>query len=152
LSDSVYSSSSISAAGVAAHECGHAIQYAKDYAPIKFRNKIIPFTQFGSKFWYLAVVLGLIFGNSWAGNLFLLIGICLFCLICFFQLVTLPVEFNASSRALKILESNYILTTDETKKASRVLKAAAMTYVAALITSILQLLRLLGMAKNRRRN
>ena len=150
LSDTVYGSTSIAAAAVAAHECGHAVQYQKEYFPIKVRNFVIPFTQFGSRFWYLSVIIGLIFGNSQIGNIFLYFGIILLVVICFFQLVTLPVEFNASSRAIKILEEEHILTLDEIGKARKVLIAAALTYVAALLTSILQLLRILSIAKNRK--
>lgn len=152
LSDDVGGASSIAAAGVAAHECGHAIQYAKGYFPIKIRNAIIPITQFGSKFWYISVILGLVFGNSHVGNAFLYFGIALFALICIFQFVTLPVEFNASHRALKILSDENILTRDEVSGAREVLVAAALTYVAALATSLLQLIRLLNIANGRKRD
>jgi Zn-dependent membrane protease YugP len=151
LSDPVFASDSISAAGVAAHECGHAIQYDRAYFPINVRNAIIPVTQIGSHFWYISVILGLVFGNSLVGNFFLYAGIGLFMLICLFQLVTLPVEFDASARALRILKTQYLLSDEETAQAAKVLRAAALTYVAALATSLLQLLRLLSIASGRRR-
>ena len=152
LSDSVYGKCSVSAAGVAAHECGHAIQYSEDYAPIKIRNAIIPVANFGSQFWYMSVVIGLIMGNSAAGDFFIYLGIILFTLVCIFQLATLPVEFDASYRALKILSGENILTLDEKSKAAKVLRAAALTYVASLITSIMQLLRLLSLRNRDRRD
>ncbi len=144
LSDSVYGKCSVSAAGVAAHECGHAIQYSEDYAPIKIRNAIIPVANFGSQFWYMSVVIGLIMGNSAAGDFFIYLGIILFTLVCIFQLATY--------RALKILSGENILTLDERSKAAKVLRAAALTYVASLITSILQLLRLLSLRNRNRRD
>lgn len=150
LSDSVYDKCSISAAGVAAHECGHAIQYQQEYVPIKFRNAILPVANLGSKFWYLSVVLGLIFGNSYVGDFFLYFGILLFFLVCIFQLATLPVEFDASRRALSVLSSENILTLDEKSKAAKVLRAAALTYVASLVTSVMQLIRLLSLRDRRR--
>ncbi len=145
LSDSVYGSTSTAAVGVAAHEAGHAVQYATDYSPIKFRMAIIPITRFGSMLAIPLFMLGLIF--AW-GPL-LLGGILLYSAVALFQLATLPVEFNASSRALKALEGSRILTKDELAGAKRVLSAAAMTYVAALLTSLLTLLRLLVLAGSR---
>ena len=147
LSNSVYHSSSPAAIGVAAHEAGHAVQYARDYAPIKLRMAIIPITRFGSM---LAIPLFLI-GLILASSSLLLIGIILYSAVALFQLVTLPVEFNASSRALSALDESGILSRDELSGARKVLSAAAMTYVAALLTSLLTLLRLLILAGGRSR-
>lgn len=138
LSDSVYGSSSIASIGVAAHEVGHAIQHAQGYFPIKVRSAIIPITNFGSKMSLPLLLLGIIMSAPSLVNL----GILLFATMTVFQLVTLPVEFNASSRALAILESDNLLEDDELTGARKVLSAAAMTYVAALITAAAQLLRL----------
>ncbi len=139
LSDSVYNSTSVAAAGVAAHECGHAMQYASGYGPIKIRNKIIPVCQIGSTLSMPMILLGFIF--SWQGIVD--IGILFFALATVFQLVTLPVEFNASRRALATLESAGILSESENSSAKKVLSAAAMTYVAALAVSLVQLIRLI---------
>ncbi len=147
LSDSVYASTSVAAIGVAAHECGHAVQHAVGYTPMKVRSAVIPVTQFGSKFWYILFLLGLIFGNSYVGETLQLVGIVLFCAIVVFQLVTLPVEFNASGRAMETLRTRLILSGDELAGARKVLTAAALTYVAALLNSILQLLRLISIAR-----
>lgn len=151
LSDSTFASSSVAAVGVAAHEVGHAIQYAKGYAPMKLRSAVIPFTNIGSTLSYPLVILGLIF-NSALGDLFINIGIVLFLTVVVFQFATLFVEFNASSRAMKTLESDNILEGDELSMSRKVLTAAALTYVAALFTAIINLLRLLLIAngKNRR--
>lgn len=138
LSDSVYNSSSIASIGVAAHEVGHAIQHAQGYFPIRVRSAIIPVTNLGSKLSIPLLLIGLVLSIQPLVS----IGILLFATMTVFQLVTLPVEFNASSRALAILESDHILEDDENAKARKVLSAAAMTYVAALITSAAQLLRL----------
>ncbi len=151
LSDSVHDSTSVAAIGVAAHECGHAVQHAVNYFPMQIRSAIIPVTQLGSRLWYIVFVLGLIFSNSYAGMLLRMIGILLFSLIVLFQLVTLPVEFNASRRAMQTLESRYILADEELSGARKVLTAAALTYVAALLGSILQLIRLLGVSKRNNR-
>lgn len=145
LSDSVYDSASVAAIGVAAHECGHAVQHATEYTPIKIRQAIIPITQFGSYAWYFVLVLGLILSLP----PLVYAGIILFSLIVLFQFVTLPVEFNASSRALKTLDAYHILEQDELTSARKVLTAAAMTYVASLVSSILQLVRLLGLVGRR---
>ena len=145
LSDSVYGSDSAAAVGVAAHEAGHAVQYAQDYAPIKFRMAIIPVTRFGSMLAIPLFFIGLIL----ASDLFMLFGIVLYSAVALFQLVTLPVEFNASARALRAIDGAQILTNDELAGAKRVLSAAAMTYVAALLTSLLTLLRLLVLAGGR---
>ncbi|MBP3361467.1 MAG: zinc metallopeptidase [Clostridia bacterium] len=147
LSDSVYSSDSVAAIGVAAHECGHAVQYARDYAPIKLRNSIVPVVNIGNALSMPLFLLGLILGMT---NL-ALAGALLFGLVLVFQLITLPVEFNASSRALRILDERGLLYGEELKGAKKVLKAAAMTYVAAVASTALQLLRLL-MIVNRRRD
>ena len=147
LSDSVYGSNSTAAVGVAAHEAGHAVQYARDYAPIKLRMAIIPITRFGSMLARPLFLRGLILASS----SLLLIGIILYSAVALFQLVTLPVEFNASSRALSALDESGILSRDELSGARKVLSAAAMTYVAALLTSLLTLLRLLILAGGRSR-
>ena len=148
LSDSVYNSTSVAAVGVAAHECGHAIQHAIGYAPLEFRSAIVPVANFGSTLSWPLFLIGLFSGI----RPLVTAGIVLFSLAVLFQLVTLPVEINASSRALKMLQSTGILGTDETRGARKVLTAAAMTYVAALAASILQLLRLLILAGGRRRD
>lgn len=145
LSDSVYGSTSVAAVGVAAHEAGHAVQHSVGYTPIKIRSAIIPITQIGAKLTTPLVLLGLIL--SW--GVLIDIGIIVFCAVVFFQAVTLPVEFNASGRALSILEENHILDGDELTGAKKVLTAAALTYVAALASALISLLRLLAL-RNRR--
>lgn len=145
LSESVYNSTSTAAVGVAAHEAGHAVQYAKNYAPIKLRSAIIPVTRFGSMFAIPLFFIGLIL----ASEPFMLFGILLYATVALFQFVTLPVEFNASDRAIAALDSSGMLTQDELVGARRVLSAAAMTYVAALLTSLLTLLRLLVIVNGR---
>lgn len=147
LSDSVFGVSSVAAVGVAAHEAGHAVQYAEHYGPIKLRAAIVPLTQYSS---WLAIPLFLL-GLWMASDYLMMFGILLYAVIALFQLVTLPVEFNASSRALRILDGHGILSGEELKGAKRVLSAAAMTYVAALLTSVLTLLRLLILAGGNRR-
>lgn len=147
LSQTVYGSRSVAAIGVAAHECGHAIQDAENYAPIRIRNSIVPVVNFGSKLSWPLMLLGLIM----AYDPLLLAGIWLFSLVVVFQLVTLPVEFNASRRAMRILEERGILGSEELKGARKVLSAAAMTYVAAAVGSLLQLARLLMIRNSRRR-
>ena len=151
LSEATYDSISVASIGVAAHECGHAVQYAQGYVPIKIRGAIIPITQIGSNMWYIVFLLGLLFGSSYIGEGLQMVGILLFCLIILFQLITLPVEFNASRRAMQTLQSQYILMDAELTKARKVLTAAALTYIAALLNSILQLLRLLSIARGNRR-
>ena len=148
LSQPVYNAATVSAVGVAAHEAGHAVQYAQAYGPIQVRSAIIPVTQFGSKFAFIALMLGLVLYSQ---PVFAL-GIALFGLTALFQLVTLPVEFNASARALKILGESRILAQTEVPKARKVLGAAALTYVAAAAASILQLLRLVILFGGRRRD
>ena len=147
LSESVYHATSPAAIGVAAHEAGHAIQYAKGYSPIKLRAKLVPVTNFGSMLSMPLFIIGLIF----AFEPLLVAGIILYSLVALFQLVTLPVEFDASSRAMSVLQSSGILNDDELSASKKVLSAAAMTYVAALLTSLLTLLRLLVLANGRRR-
>jgi len=148
LSDTVYGSTSVAAIGVAAHEVGHAIQHAEGYAPIKLRTAIIPVTNFGTGLSPVFILLGLVLG-SYPLAIF---GVLLFSLMAVFQLVTLPVEFNASARALKTLDRDAILTRDEVGSAKKVLSAAAMTYVAALLVSLAQILRLLLIVGGRRRD
>ena len=138
LSDSVYGSSSVAAVGVAAHECGHAIQHKVGYVAIKIRNAIVPVVNLGSKLSWPVIILGLIMGSFGV----LKIGILLFALTLAFQVVTLPVEFNASGRALRVLKSRGLLYDRELSGARKVLGAAAMTYVTSTISTILQLLRL----------
>ncbi len=146
LSDSVYGSTSIAAAGVAAHECGHAIQDQVGYVPIRVRNAIVPVVNFGSTLSWPIILAGLLLGRSGL----LQFGILLFSFTLLFQLVTLPVEFNASRRALNILDRRGILADGEMRGARKVLGAAAMTYVTAAISTLLQLLRLVLLFGNRR--
>lgn len=141
LSDSTYNSSSVAAIGVAAHECGHAIQHKESYGPLKLRTAIVPAANLGSRLGMPIILLGVLFGGG--GSLLVNIGIWVFSLAVLFQIVTLPVEFNASNRALVMLEDYGILGQEEKRKARSVLSAAAMTYVAAAASSILQLLRLI---------
>lgn len=148
LSDSTYGSSSVAAIGVAAHECGHALQHKEGYGPLKLRTAIVPAANLGSRLGMPIIVLGLIFGGG--GSLLVNIGIWVFSLAVLFQIVTLPVEFNASSRALVMLEDYGILGREEKGQARKVLSAAAMTYVAAAASSILQLLRLIILFGGRR--
>lgn len=148
LSEPVYNADTVAAVGVAAHEAGHAVQYAVGYGPVRIRSAIIPVTQFGSKFAFVALMLGLVLYSQPV----FAIGIVLFGLTSLFQLVTLPVEFNASARALKILGESRILAQTEVPKARKVLGAAALTYVAAAAASILQLLRLVILFGGRRRD
>ena len=147
LSDAVYDSRSAAAIGVAAHEAGHAVQYAQKYAPMRFRALIIPATRFGSMMAIPLFFIGLLAVSDYL----MLAGILLYATVALFQLATLPVEFNASGRAMKALVSSGMLSEDEQKAAREVLTAAAMTYVAALVTSLLTLLRLIALASGRRR-
>ena len=146
LSDSVYGSQSVAAIGVAAHECGHAIQHSKGYTPLHIRSAVIPVANIGSRLSWPVILLGLIFGSTGLIN----IGIWLFLFVVFLQFITLPVEFNASGRAMQILDRDQMLYGQELNGARKVLTAAALTYVAALLSSILQLVRLL-ILRNRRR-
>lgn len=139
LSDSVYGSSSIAAIGVAAHECGHAVQHDKGYAPLKIRTALVPAANIGSKAGIPLIFLGVLLGMN---NILIQVGIWVFAIAVLFQLVTLPVEFNASGRALVMLGDYGMLEREETNGCRRVLSAAALTYVAAAASAILQLLRL----------
>lgn len=150
LSDSVFAETSVAALGVAAHECGHAIQHAQEYGPVKMRTALVPFTNLCSHAWYIVFMLGLFFAETALGNSLIWIGVLLFAMVAVFQLVTLPVEFDASNRAMKILEGDGFLYGDEVSAASKVLKAAALTYVASLLNSLMQLLRLLMIANRKR--
>ena len=152
LSDSVYNSTSVAAIGVACHEAGHAVQYAQNYAPIKLRAAIIPITNIGSKLAMPLILIGILL--SFLGNFsyaLVYLGIAAFCLSLVFQLVTLPVEFNASRRAIQAIEAGNILTDEELRGARKTLKAAAMTYVAATAVALAQLLRLIVLFGGRRR-
>lgn len=147
LSDSTYSSTSVAAIGVAAHECGHAVQHAVGYTPIKIRSAIIPVTNIGSSLGVILLLVGLIFSSYYLS----MFGILLYSLVAVFQAVTLPVEFNASARALRTLREDFILEDDELPLARKVLTAAALTYVAALLSSLATIMRYLLLANNRRR-
>ncbi len=152
LSNSVYGSTSTAAIGVACHEAGHAVQYAQNYAPIKLRAAIIPVTNFGSKLAMPLILLGLLFSTfSYMADSLVYLGIACFGLSLIFQLVTLPVEFNASRRAIQAIEQGDLLTQEEQKGARKTLTAAALTYVAATAVSLAQLLRLIALFGNRRR-
>ncbi len=146
LSPEVFSGTSIASIGIACHEAGHAAQHAQNYVPIKIRNFILPVANFGSSAGVLIALLGYFLGFG----IMIDIGIILFACVVVFQLVTLPIEFNASSRALKIISGTEMLSDDERKGAKKVLTAAAMTYVASLLVSIMSLLRLI-LRTNRRR-
>ena len=157
LSESVFNSSSIAAIGVAAHEAGHAIQHQEGYGPLHLRNAIIPLTRIGSTLSMPLIFIGIALGGlsnaASAVNMgwyIIIAGIALFGVAVLFQVITLPVEFNASRRALKILGDNHIIPADELSGGRKVLTAAALTYVAALASSILQLLRLIALANRRR--
>lgn len=148
LSNEVYGGTSVAALGVAAHETGHAIQHAVNYSPLHLRNAIIPITQIGSMLALPLVILGLVI--NFTGLIY--VGIAAFGLAALFQLITLPVEFNASRRAISVLSSMNILNSEELSGARRVLSAAALTYVAALAVSLAQLLRLVLLFGGRRRD
>ena len=145
ISDSVYGSTSVAAIGVAAHECGHAIQHSVGYAPLKLRSASVPIANFGSKLYWPIILFGLLLGYMEVAQ----IGILLFGFVVIFQLITLPVEFNASGRTLRILSDNSLLWDDEMTGARKVLRAAALTYVASLFSSILQMLRLILLTQRR---
>ena len=151
LSDPVYNATSVAALGVAAHECGHAIQHAKSYAPLSIRSALVPIANFGSMLAWPAILIGLLF-NTRSSGLIIDIGILLFSAAVLFQLVTLPVEFDASRRALVMLRTQGILADDELKYTRRVLMSAALTYLASAATSILQLLRIILITNGRRRD
>ena len=139
LSDSVYGSSSVAAIGVAAHECGHAIQDEESYAPLRIRSALVPVANFGTKAAIPIIILGLFFGSSYT---LIQIGLLCFAVGTLFQIVTLPVEFNASARAVRILGDSHMLMEEELQQTRKVLSAAALTYVAAALASVLSLLRL----------
>lgn len=149
LSDSVYNSSSVAAIGVAAHECGHAVQHAVGYAPLSIRGALVPVANFGSALSWPLILVGLLM-NSQMSALLINLGILLFSAAVLFQIVTLPVEFNASGRAVKILESSGMLYPDEVGDVKKVLRAAALTYVASAASMILQFLRLIIIGGRRR--
>ncbi len=146
LSPGVYSGTSIASIGIAAHEAGHAAQHAENYVPIKVRNVILPVANFGSSAGVLIAVIGYFLGYG----ILVDIGIILFAAVVLFQLVTLPIEFNASSRAIKVIDETGMLYSEEQTGAKKVLTAAAMTYVASLIVSLMSLIRLI-LRTNRRR-
>ena len=147
LSEEVYGKNSVAAISVAAHECGHADQHDKGYFPIKIREFLIPICNISSKLSMPLVMIGIIFPTN--SNFLLNLGILLFAVALLFQIVTLPVEFNASNRALRSLSKNNILAPEELKSANAVLSAAALTYVAATLNSLLYLLRLIFISRNR---
>lgn len=151
LSDPVYNATSVAAFGVAAHECGHAIQHAKSYAPLSIRSALVPIANFGSMLAWPVILIGLFF-NTRSSGLIIDIGILLFSAAVLFQLVTLPVEFDASRRALVMLRTQGILADDELRYTRRVLKSAALTYVASAAAAILQLLRIILITNGRRRD
>ncbi len=155
LSESVYGSTSIAAIGVAAHECGHAIQHNKGYAPLNWRSALVPIVNIGSRLSWPLILIGILLGGMMGAGVsgtIINIGIVLFSFAVLFQLVTLPVEFNASSRALTLLENTGVLGNDEVGTARKVLSAAAMTYVTGASSSLLQLLRLVILFGGRRRD
>ncbi len=151
LSDSTYNSTSVSAVGVAAHECGHAIQHAAHYAPLSIRGAIVPIANFGSTIAWPLIIMGLFIGGN-SSALLINLGILAFSASVLFQLVTLPVEFNASGRAIRVLGTTGMLNEDELHAAKKVLGAAAFTYVAGAASAILQLLRILILTGGRRRD
>jgi Zn-dependent membrane protease YugP len=152
LSEGVYNSASIAAVGIAAHETGHAIQHDTGYGFLSFRNWILPAVNISSKAAMPLIIIGLLLssGTGGMGVMMMDIGIILFSAVVLFQLVTLPVEFNASSRAIELLDENHFLTEDEIKPAKKVLSAAALTYVAAALSAVLTLLRFLILSNRRR--
>lgn len=149
LSDSTYGECSVAAVGVAAHECGHAIQHAKGYAPLQFRSALVPIANFGSAISWPLIVLGLFISGK-SSILFINIGILAFSLAVLFQLVTLPVEYNASGRAVRILAETGMMQGEEIVAVKKVLNAAALTYVASAASAILQLVRILVLTGGRR--
>lgn len=147
LSDKVYNSTSVSAIGVACHEAGHAAQYAEGYSPVKLRSVIYPVCSIGSKMGFPLAIIGFVLSFDFL----VMLGVAFFCLAVFFQLVTLPVEFNASRRAVRVIDETGILQTEEIIGVKKVLTAAALTYVAALAVSLANLLRLILLTNRRRR-
>lgn len=150
LSEDVYNSTSVAAIGVAAHECGHAVQHDQQYGPLQLRSALVPITNIGSRLSFPILLIGF-FLNSATGDLFIQIGLVAFALTSIFALITLPVEFNASKRAIAILSQNQVMTEEELEGTRKVLNAAAMTYVAFAAASLLQLLRLILLTRGRRR-
>lgn len=151
LSDATYQSASVAAVGVAAHECGHAIQHEQGYAPLSIRSAIVPVANFGSAIAWPLILFGLLF-NSRSSYMFIQIGILAFSFAVLFQIVTLPVEFNASKRAIRILGESGMLLPEELRMTKKVLGAAALTYVAGAASAILQLLRIILLTGGRRRD
>lgn len=149
LSDSIYSRTSVAALGVAAHECGHAIQHQVGYLPLSIRGALVPVANFGSTIAWPLIIIGMFIGSG-SSSLLINLGILAFSLAVLFQIVTLPVEFNASGRAIKILGESGLLYPDEVHSARKVLTAAALTYVAGAASAILQLLRILILTSGRR--
>ena len=147
LSESTYHSTSVAAIGVAAHECGHAMQHEENYLPLSVRSALVPVANFGSRFSVLLILAGLIFGQ-----VLIEVGIWMFAAVVLFQLVTLPVEFNASHRALRLLGENGILYQEEVGMTRKVLSAAALTYVASALSAVLQMVRLILLYGGRRRD
>ena len=147
LSESDYDQPSVAALGVAAHECGHAVQHAQSYAPVLIRSNLVPIVNFCSRAWYFVFILGLL-ATSFLGSTLLWVAVFLFAGVALFQIVTLPVEFDASRRAMQILETQGFLEGSEVSGAKKVLTAAALTYVAALLQSLAQLLRLVRAARD----
>lgn len=150
LSDSVYGNRSAAAIGVAAHEAGHAIQHATGYAPVVLRSKMVPITSFASRFTWIVIVFGILFMGTVLGYYALHFGIALFAITTIFQLVTLPCEFDASKRALEEMDKTGLYSSGELAVSRKVLSAAAMTYVASMLVSALQLLRLILSVSRRR--
>lgn len=149
LSDSVYNSASVAAVGVAAHEAGHACQHAENYLPNRIRSAVLPIARVGSQLSWIFIIIGLLF-TAKVGYVILYIGIILFSASVLFTIATLPVEFNASKRALACIRDTGLMTGDEYSGAKRTLQAAAMTYVASALTAVMQLLRLLVIAQRRK--
>ena len=149
LSDATYGQCSVAALGVAAHECGHAIQHQVGYAPLKFRSALVPIANFGSTIAWPLIIIGLFFGSR-SSVMFLNLGILAFSLAVLFQIVTLPVEFNASGRAIRILGDSGMLYPEEVRSTRKVLTAAALTYVAGAASARLQLLRIILLTNSRR--
>lgn len=151
LSDSVYGSTSVAAVGVATHECGHAIQHAHGYAPLKLRSTLVPIANFGAQIAWPLILIGLLF-SSGSSSVLINVGILAFSAAVLFQLITLPVEFNASNRAIRMITDTGLMAGEEIVAARKVLNAAALTYVASAATAILQLLRIILLTGGRRRN
>lgn len=149
LSDATYQASSVAAVGVAAHECGHAVQHKEGYAPLKIRGSLVPVANFGSMAAWPLIIIGMFIGGS-TSLLLIKIGILLFSAAVLFQIVTLPVEFNASKRAVRVLENSGMLYPEEVAQTKKVLGAAALTYVASAAAMVLQLLRLVLLSGRRR--